>query len=288
MKNEIQLDLATMALKGKRYEEAEKLYMQIATEQNSTEAWVGMGICKLYQLAEGRTMDEVVFCMNRAKKMSPEITDEVDCQLMVNTLIVLRAYVSVVEHSYKEMKKEKNAAIFGAVLTGVSIVSGLSSKSTFGTVASLAGTGAGVGVAVDSLNKMTKYEDLIKSVLKLCDDAYSSVTSNITNKNEVYLEFENNVQQIINLLQNIGNSPNYLSTNDATIAPEGSHDWLTTLLLCLFFGFLGGHSFYTKKVGIGIVQLLTFGGFGIWVLIDLIYIITGKFKDGNGYPLFKK
>ena len=35
----VQMDLATMALKGKRYNEAESIYMQIATQNNSSEAW---------------------------------------------------------------------------------------------------------------------------------------------------------------------------------------------------------------------------------------------------------
>ena len=59
--------------------------------------------------------------------------------------------------------------------------------------------------------------------------------------------------------------------------------WLVALLLCLFVGFLGIHRFYVGKSGTGLLQIITFGGFGIWVLIDLIMIVMGKFtnKEGN-------
>jgi TM2 domain-containing membrane protein YozV len=70
--------------------------------------------------------------------------------------------------------------------------------------------------------------------------------------------------------------------------PADGYDWLTCLLLCFFVGGLGVHSFYTKKTGIGIAQLLTLGGCGIWALVDLIMIITGGFKDGQGRPLVRK
>lgn len=61
-----------------------------------------------------------------------------------------------------------------------------------------------------------------------------------------------------------------------------SKNWLVCLLLCFFLGYLGIHRFYIGKTGTGIVQLLTFGGCGIWVLIDFIMILLDRFTDSEG------
>jgi hypothetical protein len=65
-------------------------------------------------------------------------------------------------------------------------------------------------------------------------------------------------------------------------------DWLTTLLLCFFLGFIGVHRFYTGHTAIGVVQILTLGGCGIWTLVDFIIIIVGNFKDAKGNLLVKR
>jgi TM2 domain-containing membrane protein YozV len=58
-----------------------------------------------------------------------------------------------------------------------------------------------------------------------------------------------------------------------------------TILLCSLLGTLGVHRFYTGKIGTGILMLLTLGGLGIWVIIDLIMIGVDSFKDVDGLPL---
>lgn len=57
---------------------------------------------------------------------------------------------------------------------------------------------------------------------------------------------------------------------------------LAALLLCFFLGGLGIHRFYLGYTWQGIVQLLTLGGLGIWVLIDFIRICTGDLKPKDG------
>ena len=66
---------------------------------------------------------------------------------------------------------------------------------------------------------------------------------------------------------------------------KSTSSYIATLLLCFFFGGFGVHRFYTGYIVIGIVQLLTAGGFGIWTLIDLISIALNKYKDAEGNEL---
>jgi TM2 domain-containing membrane protein YozV len=57
---------------------------------------------------------------------------------------------------------------------------------------------------------------------------------------------------------------------------------LPAAILCFFLGFLGVHRFYVGKVGTGILQIVTLGGFGIWAFVDFIMIVIGSFRDSEG------
>ena len=60
---------------------------------------------------------------------------------------------------------------------------------------------------------------------------------------------------------------------------------LTAILLCFFLGSLGIHRFYLGYTLIGVIKLLTFGGFLIWAIIDLIRLIIGSLKDSEDNDL---
>ncbi len=61
-----------------------------------------------------------------------------------------------------------------------------------------------------------------------------------------------------------------------------SRSGLVALLLCFFLGALGIHRFYLGRTGTGVIMLLTLGGLGIWVIIDIILLVTDGLYDDEG------
>ncbi len=69
---------------------------------------------------------------------------------------------------------------------------------------------------------------------------------------------------------------------------QSDKDWLTAVLLSFFLGGLGVDRFYLGYTGLGIVKLITFGGFGVWALIDFILLLVNKLPDSEGRELVRK
>jgi TM2 domain-containing membrane protein YozV len=80
------------------------------------------------------------------------------------------------------------------------------------------------------------------------------------------------------------NDSNTGQVTSSEISPKSR---LVAVLLCFLLGVFGAHRFYVGKIGTGILMLVTFGGFGIWALIDLILVIVGSFRDKEGRLVFR-
>ena len=61
--------------------------------------------------------------------------------------------------------------------------------------------------------------------------------------------------------------------------------FVVALILSILLGTIGVDRFYLGKIGTGILKLVSFGGFGIWWIIDIILIVTDKMTDQAGRPL---
>lgn len=57
-------------------------------------------------------------------------------------------------------------------------------------------------------------------------------------------------------------------------------NWILALVMSVVFGTLGVDRFIMKKIGTGLLKLFTFGGIGIWWLVDVILIAT-KYEYKN-------
>ena len=50
-------------------------------------------------------------------------------------------------------------------------------------------------------------------------------------------------------------------------------DPITSIILSVLLGQFGADRFYLEQIGIGVAKLLTCGGLGVWMLIDLFLIM---------------
>ena len=82
-------DKAVMALKAQRYDEATSCYEKILETGYNTEAWTGLGVCKMFQIADGRTMEEVLYCFEKARNVEGADNAEIDLKLIQYSQVVI-------------------------------------------------------------------------------------------------------------------------------------------------------------------------------------------------------
>ena len=94
------------------------------------------------------------------------------------------------------------------------------------------------------------------------------------------------VQRVLkpgSLVQVVGEP--YWSPASAVPGVFSEKSYIAAMILAWFLGVFGVDRFYLGYTGIGLAKLFTFGGLGIWALIDFILIALRRVPDREGKPL---
>ena len=85
---------------------------------------------------------------------------------------------------------------------------------------------------------------------------------------------QTSVQQMVppsHLQESQQNQVVYVNSMNNSLG-TGEKDLVTAYLLCIFFGWLGGHRFYLDQFNMGLLYVFTFGFLGFGTLLDLILL----------------
>jgi len=91
-------------------------------------------------------------------------------------------------------------------------------------------------------------------------------------------------QPIQDVISNQSATP--VVSDSATLTPKGRH-FLIVFFFSFMWGIFGVDRFYLGKIWTGILKLLTAGGLGIWVVVDLAQIMSGSMRDKQGNEMLE-
>ena len=72
---------------------------------------------------------------------------------------------------------------------------------------------------------------------------------------------------------------------DREIVHDKERYQTTAVLISIYWGFFGVDRYYLGHKSLAIIKAVTYGGFGIWYLLDILLVILNNLKDSKGQKM---
>ena len=209
-------DKAHMALKAQRFEEAQSTYELALQEKYTVKAWVGLGVCKLFQLTEDQTIEEVLFCYDKAKSVDGANKTEIEKHLLEHSILVVYKFADYAISAIKSIKEAEKKAKKAAFISLASFaIGGMSDSNTSKIISSTIGASA-VGVAVGQFAKMKSSKETGIYATEMINNLYENVYKYLVEKSSnLATQFKNITDELCHKIM-IEIDPNIEKINSNT------------------------------------------------------------------------
>lgn len=192
-------DMATMALKGKRFREAEEKFRDLAMRTNSVEAWCGIALSKFGLIMDDTSVAEVFYCFDKARSVS---TDENRADLLT---VIQQSSFECASHLYdlyinavlatRSAVHKKNAAMVSTIVSGFSTLNAASQNKTIGTIASAAFTGLSYDSYLKSHSTVEELKLVQDDVVKIIEEIKGYMKLSLGETSDKWKEFVSLTEQ---------------------------------------------------------------------------------------------
>ncbi len=185
-------DMATMALKGRRFREAEEKFKDLAMRINTTEAWCGLGISKFGLIMEDVTVDEVFYCFDKAKAIDESKAAELEHVVIETSIDVIKNLYDVVLLTQDSIEKAETQRAMAAISTlAGTIMTANNSRNgrVFGSIASAGLTAISYSGYVTAGATVAEMKTLRENVLSHIKGIETSLQIFVTKEVELLEKF---------------------------------------------------------------------------------------------------
>jgi hypothetical protein len=227
---DFKLEKAFMAVKAQRYEEAMTAYESSLEKSESVEGWTGLGICKLFQLLGNQTMDEVIYCFNKAKNVEGANVKEIEIEMISYSTLVIEQGANYCINLIDEIVKAEKEAANNLIVAGIATAVAINSNSSF-TSSLIAGTVAGAagGVAIGTLAEVQNAKQAGQVTLNMIDEVTKGLSDYLieTKESENAKKLNQRVTEIKSTIVE--------KSNTASLSNKWYNTWVVWLWLILFW-----------------------------------------------------
>jgi tetratricopeptide (TPR) repeat protein len=190
--SEVEYDLATLELKGRRFKQAGDQFMELVLKTQSTEAWCGLGLSRLGLILEDTTLEEVFFCFNKAKAAGPDKTAEIEyLVLQTSTEAIGHLYQLYVDAIFRSRAANfrRTMAMVTTAASGIMAVNAANSNRIMGSIAYAGLTALSYDRYLDATASSEQLVALSNRAVKIIEELKAQVQVFITSDNKQLIEF---------------------------------------------------------------------------------------------------